>query len=144
MKLKETEKSRKLREVARELETEESLWAREKSNIMRKFTIRQEKRALVRSLLPKASTTKFLMWFLFLNCTIIEVFTMWVTVKEFELAYINPSYTPDFTPLITLISTVVSEVVAFAVYALKSLKENTSGGIVYEAALKSLEDEAQG
>ena len=45
---------------------------------------------------------------------------------------------PDFTPLVTLIGAVVSEVIGFAIYAIKSAKENTSGGIVYETAMMNL------
>ena len=37
----------------------------------------------------------------------------------------------DFSALQSLITAVVAEVVGFAIYALKSTKENTKGGIVY-------------
>ena len=45
---------------------------------------------------------------------------------------------PIFSPLVALISAVVGEVIAFAIYALKSAKENTKGGIVYETAINNL------
>ena len=62
---------------------------------------------------------------------------MHVTLMEFELAVETMgAYSPDLTPLVTLITTVVGEVIAFAVYAAKSVKENTAGGIVYETAMK--------
>ena len=52
---------------------------------------------------------------------------------------------PDFTPLVALIGAVVSEVVGYAVYALKSAKENTVGGITYESAMRQIdEDKAKG
>ena len=41
--------------------------------------------------------------------------------------------TPDFTPLVTLIGAVISEVIGYAIYSLKAMKENTSGGIVYDS-----------
>ena len=41
----------------------------------------------------------------------------------------------DFTALQMLITAVVGEVVAFAVYSIKSLKQNTKGGIIYETAM---------
>ena len=43
--------------------------------------------------------------------------------------------TPDFTPLVTLIGAVISEVIGYAIYSLKAMKENTSGGIVYDSAI---------
>lgn len=86
----------------------------------------------------KFPTGKVLMWFLFVNCTIVELFTGWVTVQSFKLAYAT-MITPDFTPLNTLVGTIVAEVIGFAVYCIKSMKENTKGGIVYEAAMRSLD-----
>lgn len=47
---------------------------------------------------------------------------------------------PDFTPLVTLIGAVVSEVIGFAIYALKAMKENSKGGIVYDTAMR-IDDE---
>lgn len=82
---------------------------------------KEEKRAL--------STTKKLMVFLFMNCTIIEIYTLVITTKSINMGYF------DFSALNILISAVVGQVIAFAVYALKSLKENTKGGIVYQSAM---------
>lgn len=83
----------------------------------------------------KITTTKWLILFLFLNCTVIELFTGFVTLKSLNLSLIT-GFAPDFTPLVTLIGTVVSEVIGFSVYSLKSIKENTEGGIVYMKAIK--------
>lgn len=47
----------------------------------------------------------------------------------------NMGYGIDFTPLTMLITSVVAEVAGFAVYSLKSMKENTKGGIVFETAM---------
>ena len=71
-----------------------------------------------------ATTSKKLILFLFINCTVIELFTMYVTLKQFSLALAIGGMI-DFTPLVTLIGAVVGEVISFAVYALKSTKENT-------------------
>ena len=90
-----------------------------------KQTIKNRKKVAKKEL----STTKFLMYFLFISCTVIEGFTLFVTI----LSILAGVY--DFTALQMLITAVVGEVVAFAVYALKSLKENTKGGIVYETAM---------
>lgn len=82
----------------------------------------------------KVSTTKKIVLFLFINCTIIELFTGWVTIQSLMLAenYMMPV---DFTPLVTLIGAVVSEVLGFAIYAVKSAKENSKGGIVYDTTV---------
>lgn len=87
----------------------------------------------------KMPMSKWLIIFLFINCTIIELFTMYVTLKSFSLALIIGGMV-DFTPLVTLIGAVVGEVIGFAVYALKSTKENTQGGIIYDQALKDHEE----
>ena len=55
-------------------------------------------------MLQKISTTKKLMFFLFLNCTIIELFTGWVTIQNIALAR-EMGISLDFTPLVTLIGT---------------------------------------
>ena len=74
------------------------------------------------------TTTKRLMIFLFTSCTIIQIFTLIITAYSvFQGVY-------DFSALQMLITAVVGEVVAFAVYSIKSLKENTQGGIVFESA----------
>jgi len=66
------------------------------------------------------------MLFLFISCSIIELFTLYITFKV-----VNMGLEVDFTPLQMLITAVVAEVIGFAVYSLKSLKENTKGGIIY-------------
>lgn len=87
----------------------------------------------------KKSTTKLLIAFLFLNCTLIELFTGWVTVQNILL--VKSAGAPlDFTPLVTLIGAVVGEVMGFAIYAAKSAKENTAGGIVYDSIMKEASD----
>lgn len=89
----------------------------------------------------KKSTTKLLIAFLFINCTLIELFTGWVTVQNLHLVEsVNAAL--DFTPLVTLIGAVVGEVTGFAVYAAKSAKENSKGGIVYEQAFRESEEDS--
>ena len=87
----------------------------------------------------KKSCTKLIMLFLFINCTFIEIFTGWVTVQNIILAK-NFGVPLDFTPLVTLVGAVISEVFGFAVYALKSVKENTKGGIVYDSTFRQQEE----
>ena len=88
--------------------------------------------------MKKISTTKILITFLFINCTILELFTGWVTVENLILAR-DFGVAIDFTPLVTLIGIVLGEVFGFAVYAAKAAKENTCGGIQYETAIRELD-----
>ena len=128
----------------REITIKEHRWQREKEVLERKYKLKQEKKEFKKRFLPKISTSKLLIFFLFLNCTIIELFTGFVTLKSLDLTTLTMA-NPDFTPLITLIGAVVSEVVGYAVYALKSAKENTAGGITYETAMRQIdEDKAKG
>lgn len=128
----------------REIIIKEHRWQREKEVLERKYKLKQEKREFKKQFLPKISTSKLLILFLFINCTIIELFTGFVTLKSLDLTTLTMA-NPDFTPLVALIGAVVSEVVGYAVYALKSAKENTAGGITYEAAMRQIdEDKAKG
>lgn len=45
----------------------------------------------------------------------------------------------DFSPIVTLIGAVVGEVIGFAIYAAKSTKENTEGGIIYQNMMNEFE-----
>lgn len=128
----------------RDITIKEHRWQREKEVLKRKYKLKQEKREFKKQFLPKISTSKLLILFLFINCTIIELFTGFVTLKSLDLTTLTMA-NPDFTPLVALIGAVVSEVVGYAVYALKSAKENTAGGITYEAAMRQIdEDKAKG
>lgn len=80
----------------------------------------------------KISCTKLIVLFLFINCTLVELFTGWVVIQNLALAA-TMGIPLDLTPLTTLVGTVVAEVFGFAVYAAKSTKENTKGGIVYDS-----------
>ena len=41
---------------------------------------------------------------------------------------------------VTLIGSVIGEVIGFAIYSLKSAKENSEGGIVYDSIFRNKED----
>lgn len=123
---------------------EEQEWEQDKMYLEKQKKLKEEKHNFFKKL-PKLSTSKLLILFLFLNCTLIELFTAWVTVQSIGLVQITMT-APDFSPLITLIGAVVSEVIGFAIYSIKAAKENTKGGIVYESAMRELnmEEEANG
>ena len=116
------------------LTLEEKKWAAEKQYLERKYKLKMDKRAMRKKMMGKIPTSKLLILFLFINCTLIELFTGWTTIQSFKLAH-ELMITPDFTPLVTLIGAVVSEVIGYAIYSLKAMKENTSGGIVYDSAI---------
>lgn len=132
-------KKKSLRQQEQELEKEESNWKKEKELIQRREKLREEKNSFKHS--KKLTTTKLLILFLFINCTIIEIFTGWATAKSLSIAYItgNPV---DFSPLVTLIGAVVSEVMGFAVYSAKAAKENSVNGITYLMAQQSLNNDS--
>lgn len=122
----------------RDIKRQERQWAVEKDLIKRKQKIDNEKAELKRNK-QKLTTTKLLILFLFINCTLIELFTGWSIIQSLNLAA-TMGLTPDFTPLVTLIGAVVSEVFGFAVYALKSSKENCKNGITYETTMMNLQN----
>ena len=103
----------------------------------REQQLKEDKKSFRKKFHKKIPTSKWLIYFLFINCTLIELFTGWVTIKSLQLAAMT-YILPDFTPLVTLIGAVVSEVIGFGVYSLKSAKENTTGGIVYETAMMNI------
>ena len=117
----------------KELEKEEAIWKEEKNLIERENKIKQEKKEL-KTNKKKLTTSKLLILFLFINCTLIELFTGWVTIMSIYLAAVT-GVAPDFTPLVTLIGAVVGEVIGYGVYSVKSMKENLKGGIVYDSCL---------
>jgi len=130
-----------LREKERFVTSQEKYWDKEKDLLEREYKIKAERKALKNKYKEKKEATpnsKLLIWFLFINCTIIELFTIFVIIKELELTA-QGVLVPDLSPLMALITTVVAEVIGFGVYSLKSVKENTEGGIVYETAMKQYE-----
>lgn len=83
---------------------------------------------------PKEKLTfgKFWLIFLLANFMVIEIYSltaMW--------------FFADLTPLVGLIAAVIGDCVTLCSYFAKSSKENTTGGIVYESAMKKLEHELE-
>ena len=118
---------------------EEQDWADYKKYLIRKIKLIEDKESFLLENKKKISTSKILILFLFINCTIIEIFTGWVTVKSFSYSLITGN-SIDFSPLVTLIGSVIGEVIGFAIYSLKSAKENSEGGIVYDSIFRNKED----
>ncbi len=78
----------------------------------------------------KLSFSKIAFIFMMVNCTVIEIYSL-VVMAIFA----------DLSALTTLIVAVVGECVSLAAYMIKSMHENTSGGIVYESAMERLRNE---
>jgi len=91
----------------------------------------------------KAPFSKILLIILFINFFLLEIFTGWVTIYSFSLAF-SIEEMPDFTPLITLIGAVIGETLSYGIYIAKSKAENTQGGIVYEAAMQEFNNNKGG
>lgn len=91
----------------------------------------------------KIPTSKKLIAFLFTNCTLIELFVAFITWRSLELSTVT-LIQPDFTPLITIVGAVVGEVIGYAIYSIKSTKENTKGGITYDLAIRENNENAEG
>ena len=107
-------------------------WAIQKEILIQEQDLKEQKKKIKnrgKEQRKKLSMSKRLTLFLFINCTIIQLFTLYITYKSFETGM------GDLSALHILITAVVAEVIAFAIYSLKSLKQNTAGGIVYETAL---------
>lgn len=130
-----------LKEKERYVLSQEKIWNKEKEILEREYKIKAERKSLKEKFKEKKNkiaNSKLLVWFLFINCTIIELFTIWVICRELGLAA-EGILSPDLSPLMALITTVVAEVIGFGIYALKSTKENTEGGIVFETAMREFE-----
>ena len=132
-----------LKEKEQYILIQEKNWNKEKELLQRKYKIKAERKSLkekFKEKKDKIANSKLLVWFLFINCTIIELFTIWVICRELGLAA-EGILAPDLSPLMALITTVVAEVIGFGIYALKSTKENTEGGIVFETAMRNFDQE---
>lgn len=107
-------------------------WQQERELLIAEQQMKKERKE-IRSR-SKTTTSKLLTFFLFGSCTAIEIFTLVIIVKG-----MNMGYGITTGPLEMLISSLFTEVAGFAVYSLKAAKENTKGGIIYEAAMNSWE-----
>lgn len=106
------------------LQEQEKSWEREKNLQERRYRLKQEKKQMKNKDKKKIATTKLIVFFILFNCTMIEVYSMWVMYKFMDLS-----------ALYSLITAVIGESITFIAYAAKSAKENTVGGITYEKAM---------
>ena len=136
---KDKKESLSLRELKSDIKFRR--WQKEKTILEKEQKIEEEKYALKkRSWDRKLPFSKILMIFLFINFTILEFFTAWVTIQSFSLAYTIGTM-PDFMPLITLLGAIIGETLSYAVYSAKSKAENTKDGLIYETTLLNMQNE---
>jgi len=72
----------------------------------------------------KKTTTKIVMFYLFTVLNLVLIYSL-IAMWHFE----------DLTHLGVLITDIIGQIIVFLVYCLKSAKENSQGGIVYEQAI---------
>ena len=66
----------------KDLELEEKRWLREKQFLEREQQLKEDKKSFRRKFHKKIPTSKWLIYFLFITCTLIDLFTGWVTIKS--------------------------------------------------------------
>ena len=115
------------------LQAKERKWRKKKKYLEKKRNLQKDKISTYGFQLHLPSTSKLFTFFLFLNCTFVEIFTCYVTILNIETAK-ELATTPDLSPLMTLIGTVVGETIGFAIYAIKAAMQNCQGGVVYAMA----------
>ena len=120
------------------------LWEYKKKIIEQKQSIKEDKFKIKQAEKKyKPAFGKFVLILLFINFTILELFTGWVTISSFQLAYATGT-SPDFSPLITLLGAVLGETLSYGIYCMKAKAENTKNGIVYETTMKNIDDNGVG
>lgn len=81
---------------------------------------------------PKLSFSKLAVIFIFLNCFIIELYSMVVMIIFRDLASLG-----------SLIMGVLGQCVSLLGYFMKARQENTVGGIAYETAMYELKENSE-
>ena len=132
-------KPKRLSERERDSDIKYRLWQREKVILEKDQEIAEDKYYLKQKFWNrKMPFGKVFLILLFTNFTILEIFTAWITISSIQLGYaINTM--PDFMPFITLLGAVIGQTITYGIYSAKSKAENTAGGIVFETAMKELE-----
>ena len=127
-----------LSKKAERLQRQEQEWQKEKEILEKQYSLQEDKKSFSEQhRRKKLTTSKKLITFLFINCTVIELFVLYITIRSMILAE-TIMLSPDFTPLVTLVGAIVSEVIGYAVYAIKAAKENCANGITYMIVLHGL------
>lgn len=118
---------------AKKIRQQEQNWQIQRLNLKRRNDIKNDYNKIQNKNPFRITTGKLAMWILLALCFVVIIFTGIVTIKEFSLAYAL-GLMPDFTPLVTMIGAILGAAIDVAAYFAKSAKENTKGGITYQAA----------
>lgn len=128
---------------AKKIKQQEENWQIQRLNLKRQNDIKNDYNKIQNKNPFKITTGKLAMWILLTLCLMVIIFTSFITIKEFSLAY-TLGVMPDFTPLVTMIGAILGATIDVAAYFAKSAKENTKGGITYEAAaIKNFQENLQ-
>lgn len=128
---------------AKKIRHQEENWQIQRLNLKKQNDIKNDYNKIQNKNPFKITTGKLAMWILLSLCLIVIIFTSFITIKEFSLAY-TLGVMPDFTPLVTMIGAILGAAIDVAAYFAKSAKENTKGGITYEAAaIKNFQENLQ-
>lgn len=138
-----------LREREARIKQQKEDWEKEKKILSEEYVLKQDKKLFKEKQkkkwldklkqIKKPNTSKMLILFLFLNCTFIELFSCGIIVYALQISKIT-MLAVDFSPLTALIGAIVTEVIGYAIYSLKAMRENTKGGITYDAAMRDKGD----
>jgi hypothetical protein len=86
--------------------------------------LKDERNKYRTSIIKKVSTTKLVMLYLFLLLNVILIFAMVAMWHFADLSYLG-----------VLVTDIAAQIITFFIYAVKSTKENTVGGITYDLAM---------
>ena len=79
----------------------------------------------------RITTSKLAMWFILINCVVIELYSM-AAMWHFG----------DLSALYALLGAVVGQSLTYISYNNKSCRENSRGGITYESAINGTYDQS--
>lgn len=118
---------------SQDISKQEKNWQIEKKNIQRQNDLKNQYNELKNKNPFKVTTGKLALWLLFAIAIIVLLFIGQITVAEFSLAAMIGQM-PSLSPLTAMVGTVFSVTLGTMGYFAKSAKENSKGGITYEAA----------
>lgn len=98
---------------------------KENESIQRIQQLKDERKKYRTSITDRISTTKLVMVYLFVLLNVILIFAMVAMWHFADLSYLG-----------VLITDIAAQIITFIIYAMKSTKENTVGGITYDLAMK--------
>lgn len=116
-----------------EIAKQQKNWQIEKENLQRQNDLKNQYNQLNKKDPYKVTTAKLALWLLFIITIAVIIFIGWVTVAEIRLAVLT-GIMPSFAPLTAMVGAILSMTLGVLGYYAKSAKENSKGGITYEAA----------